>query len=641
MNKDLVSAPTETPGGEHPLLAQIEQVICWSFVTLFVVLQIYCGVWLVSDFNWIYFIDHDDAYNVEQFLGNMQEDSVEALQDLRVTYGSELFLLIPVYQLITSVLGETAGLDAYRFLKILSIIAAGLSLILLRAIMRQSGSPVLTPALIIALIVTSPLFFTNALILKPDANIVLFLLTVGLWTLLKFDDSGKKGWLVISIALGALAAAVKWWGVFLLAPQLYLVALRDKSREPFKPLMGQRSLVVVNLISCVLLSTTVVLQGRLMVQQFPHLMSKVVAVAIGAIALLLAGFVMITGGSSLLLRHTGGNPILSSSMGVRFIRLSHHFLSAGCLFAAGYVVFAAPFLLSDQLRPSISYFSKYLLVRTSSSQTGGSLLNHLLANVAGWFGSIGQSGLLPWLLMPALVGSIIFVLRGSSDQEHWRRLRVIAFFTVSIMVFLIVLVTKKNAATQAMVFPFVMTLALTPAAIWATAQPRGRRNLVLTTLVLLATSQTVLQVSQMLGVISSYPKAIETIHSVNHVLTETIKEVSASDGRVTVFLLEREFPINSGVNEARQLTSTEYEEQLNQLASLCDGLQSGGQLGNSIKSQIFMVMAKEPLVDFPGKLDRLTNRGCLELVSEIDGDSSKRGGGGGRFSYGIYRIQGP
>lgn len=616
----------------HKALFRTELLTYGALVFFFVALQLFSTAWLVFDFNWILFVDHDDAYQVEQFLNNMHEGSVEALPDWKAAYGSELFLVIPLYKLTTAVVGSASPLDAYRFLKVLHIIAVGSSLLLLRVVMRQSGAPVLVPVLAVALVVSSPRFFAYAQSLKPDANVVLFFLVAGFWALLKFDASGKSGWLIASIALGALAAAVKWWGIFLLVPQFYLAAVHAGSGRGSKPLIGWWHLLGANTVLCALFFLTLAVQGRPLVERLPHPYRMVVLVAMAATGLLVAvWFAVTTGGSWLLLRYMVKATGAPASMGIKLSRLLYCFIGIGSLFAAGYVIFAAPFLLSDQLKYSITgYFVAGLLKPNAAP---------LIANVSRWLSRMWDSGLFLGLMMPAVFGSSILLL-GSNFYQEYRRLRAIGFFSVTLLVFLAVLVARVFPAPLMMLLPFVATLAVIPVAMWAVRLNALGRNLVLTTLVLLAGGQTVLQGLQTVDVFFSYRKTIQAISTMNNALVASLNKVSGNERDRMLYMAGRDFPIHNEVAGTKHLTGTEYGDLLNGLLSSCDGSQRVERLGNTNKSVTFIVIQTDPSSNFASyltKVEKLKNLGCLDLVSEMVGDSYRRGIRW-RFSYALYQI---
>jgi hypothetical protein len=375
------------------------------------------------------------------------------------------------------------------------------------------------------------------------------------------------------------------------------------------------------------------------VQKFPYSRGLMI-LATGATALLVVVcFGLITFNSWLLLRQMDESPTASSSLAIRLNYLSYCFLAIGCLFVTSYVVFAVPFLLSDQLMPSISLFSKYLLVGPSSSATSSTGWSGVIANVSRWSSSLGQLGLLSLLLTPALLGSTFLLLRGPADQDH-RRLRALAIFPALLVGFVSFLIIKQSGGVVAMTLPFLVTLAIAPVAIWAVQLKGPSRNLVLIALVLLTAGQTVLQVGETVDMISSYRQTIETISTMNDSLVARIKKASGTDKQLTLLTPRREFPIHSGVSGTKHLTEVEYAGLLNRLARSCDGFQSGGRLGRRNTSAIFLVIEKGPgssFVPYQGQVEKLRNMGCVDLVSEIVGDSYFRGGRR-RVSYALYQI---
>lgn len=626
----------------HTLASYGELVIYWALVILFVLLQLSSGVWLVSDFNWIAFLDFDEAYQVEQFLGNMKEDSIEGLPNLIWAYGSELFVLIPFYKLTAAILGGASGLGAYRFLKVVHIIAGGLSLLLLRAVLRQIGAPRLVPLLVVVLVISSPLFYPYALHLKPDANTVLLLLLAGFWALNNFYCSGKGAWLVASIALGSLAAAIKWWGVFLLVPQVYLIMARDRASDDFKADIGLGSLVATNAIAGGLLLWVLVVQALPVLGRYLG-KAEVVLGVVSLVLLVLASLSGFTACGWLLWKQICRRRTKALKWGNKLGRLAYRSLVTCSLFALGYLVFAFPFLVSDQLGPSIGHFSRYTAVRFVRTETALAIGSQLVGNVSEWANSVVESGLLPPLVIPTLFCSIVLLLRAPENKELWQRIRGLGIFTGVFVAFLFVLTGKKNYHTLAMLLPFVATVAVAPVAIWAVHLKAMRRNLVMTALVLLVVSQTVFQLERTLDVISSYPKAIHAISTMNGALSASIKKVSETDRDLTLFIPGREFPIHSGVSGTRRFSGSEYGALVNRLLGSCDGRQSGRRVADRDSSEIFLVLRTDRGSTFAAYLQRvekLRNNGCLDLISEIVGDMYSRGGPDpDRVSFAVYRIR--
>lgn len=625
----------------HTVAWYVELGICGVLVALFVVLQLSSTVWLVSDFNWINFIDFDDGYQVEQFLGNINVNSVEGLPNWIWAYGSEFFLLIPIYKLIAALSGGPNPLGAFYFLKIIHILAAAVSVVVLRRLLERAGTPALFSWLVIGIVVSSPLFFAYAHSLKPDVNVVLFLLVAGFWALLKFDERGERKWFLASVALASLAAAVKWWGLFLLMPQFDLVARRYVAGEPFKPLIGARRLLIINAVACGLLIVAVAAQGTLFMGASPRALVKVALVGSGAVALLLACVAVVSVVGARLLAERERASVARAPWKVTLASLLYHFVLTGSLFAAGYVVFAAPFLLSDQLVPSVNYFSRSLLLSSARGVATETLWSSVLANISGWIYEMVRVGFLPVLLAPGLVVSCVVLSRKKERRGSYRALQAVGTFTAVFLIFLTVFVAKKNEATMAMLLPFLVMLAVAPVAIWARQLVPIHRNLVLGALLFLGTGQAVLQAKQTREVISSYGRTIQTIASANGSLIESLARVTGVGENYTLFISGREFPVHSDTKGVKYLTGDEYVELLERLVGICDRRHKVGFSEYKNNSSTFILVdtsVGSSFSRYQEKVERLKTRGCLNLVSEIHGISYRRGVPW-RFSFASYRIR--
>ena len=620
-------------------LQGMERVLCWALILGFVAVQLFCSVWLVADFNWITLIDFDDMYAVELFLGNMGRD-VEGLWHWDVAYGSKLFLLIPVYRVIEVVLGSSDPLLAYRYLMVVHVLGVGVSLVMLEAILRRSGVPVLVPSAVILLLVTSPLFFSPAHSLKGDANIVLAFLLLSFWALMRFQNSGREAWLITSIALAALAAALKWWGLFLLAPQVYVMLTRDDFGEVFRPVIRWRTVLLANAVSSVLLVAIIIVQGTALLQNPPQRLLAVVALA--STSLLLLGVVTnVSVGAWGLARYLATRDAAESS-GARLARVTYHAVGSVCVFVTGYLVFAAPFLLSDQLRPSIGVRAQSVVIGPYAQERFQvlPLVDRLGTNIAEWLTTMVSVGTLPLFLIPALLASLL-LLRRLGEWER-RRLTALLLFPASLVVFWFLLIIRKTESMQAMILPFVVTASLAPVALWALGLARDRRNIVLTALGLLVVGQVAIQVAPTVDVISSYGKTIDAISTANEALNTSLEEASGGTQDLTLFMPGREFPIRTGARRTRYLSEVQYTGLLERVERSCRQADSGrpdADAGGG-GALSFMVVETDPGSAFAahqGTVHELERSGCLDRVSEIAGDSYRRGVRW-QFSFTLYRL---
>ncbi len=629
--KAAAEASSDRPLGGMGVAHLVEPLVSYGLVVLFVSLLFSAGVSGVSDFNWVYFLDHDDSYQAEQLLLNSGQDSFGR----KAAYGSELFLLAPV-QRIVEVAGDDA-LIAYRLLKVFHIFAAGAALLLLRAIVRRLGAPWFVPPLAIGLVISSAGFFTYAMHLKPDANIVLFLLAASFWTLLKFDSTEERGWLGASIALAALAAAVKWWGVFMVIPQVYLASSGGRLLGTFRPHIGWRDLTLAGAAAFGILAAVAISQARITVDAYPHTATKGTILAIVVVALLIVGFVVSAGAGWMLLRRADPDRAGDLPVAARASRLAYRVLSIGGLFTVVYLALVGVFLLSDQLQPSITYFSKY------DQASGGaglwSAIGGAGSNVAGWASSTYRFGALPPLLLPLLAVSAFVMVRAQVSDRHLRGSRALALFLLALVAFLFVLVTKKNGATQAMILPIVVVLALAPVTAWAMGLTPRSRHLALAVVAALALSQIGWQSWRTSEVYSGYRSAIQAIETINEDLERSLRESGRPGEAPTVLIREREIPVHSGTDGVVHLSAEDYRQEVDLMARSCAERSSGGETASSGGGDTFLVLVKGSLGRSEPQIDYLLAEGCIERISTIEGGSYRRGGSF-RYAIDVYGVTG-
>lgn len=561
-------------------------------LVVFLGAQVYSMVFPIRQFSWLEFSDEDDSFQVEQFLRISGESKVPALLDNPVSHGSELLAIGPLYGKIREHF-RLSPLCAFYFLKILHMGCAFIALGCLPWMVRRTGGPAWVGPLSIAWVVFNPLFFNNAPLLKEDANMMLAAVMFSVMCLLQFDETRRKRWLVISIGAAAIGAAVKWWGVFLLPAQIYSVATRETDR----PLLTRKMAILLNGFVGILWLGTAVIQWRYLNRFFPEYARFLPSLPIVVFSIVIA----ITAVISIIfwidkLR----------CFGAKWIKAG---VSVGVIFAFFFSFSLAPLLSGPEFPHSVRYFSKYLGIRSSSSGFFGGLWH----NISGWWATLRLESGISWPLVILLIGSIVLWARGQISSIVRRQLLIMALWIVPLISFLLLFVTKFNPPTLALMFPFVVLIALVPVSRYGTDGPARARPWVLSLILGLSLYAFIFQIYSITSSIREARMLPENVISLNRQL-----EAGLPKGKLPgILALGREFPFMEGHGNLIPMDRLTLEGKIGDLVEGCsDGSNSG---------PVVVVLGESRKGVMGPALERLETSPCVEKIWDLAVDSQKRG----------------
>ncbi|GAB6037228.1 hypothetical protein JCM15519_17870 [Fundidesulfovibrio butyratiphilus] len=451
---------TRAPGSPR-LAADILVVLilvlcCW--------LQYQYAIAPVRSFDWLGFLDHDTIYQVERFLVNMGWPGVEEINSSPSDYGSEFSLLILPFRALAQLSHAPGPLLAYQFLTLFHIGCAALALwVFARMIGRRTESLFAGPAFVL-LVVSSPIFVQYMAFLKPDPNVVLLCLALGLACLDRFERSENISLFLVASAWAGLGAAVKWWGLFLVPPLAWAAYVRRKDpTAPFRlhalgaflttgtaavaaaiflanPAMVRLCDLLAQVLAAKQSLTAQAIRSRLVLDGALTRDQKVLAwgVALALIALAIGGSFALWRARVRIVSRARTSP-LAGWLWSAWV--------AGIGFLFFLLVFDSPFLLTSQVFFSAGRYSSFAL---GASPIPQSFLAQLAHNVFGWITAAHQERLTTPFLLAGLGLALLLAARsGARDRLLAYTLLLLAPLTV----FLFLLVTKKNGATMAMLLP--------------------------------------------------------------------------------------------------------------------------------------------------------------------------------------------
>lgn len=447
-------------------------------VGLFVSLEIFAVVTPMDQFSWISFSDNDDAYQTEQLLRLAGQTDVPALLDNPVSHGSELLWLAPVYKAVSKSVGGMDPLRGFQFLKIVHIVSAGIGLLGLAALFRQTRAPLFAAPLTIALAASHPLFFTNAPLLKADSNVVFLCMVLSVWGLFKYDDSGGRKWLLFSIFFAALGAATKWWGVFLI-PSIVFVHY-DRVRR-FGPWPSFRLMSVLCAFGALLWTIVLLRQKDYVGAHFSEYSSYLPSIPLifGAMGTSCLIFLITihwaySRSSNFKLQDNRGGRSLDNATGGKtsstrfFPALLFSGLSMVGMFVFIFTLCQWPLLMGPEFPHSVKYFSKFLLVSPTHTGPETSLVYGFFKILILWVKLLLTSGFIRWTLIPVVLGSAYLYAKGWREDVNSRKGKLIALIVLSLVGILFPFVAKNNPPTLSMILPFVLAMIffqpLTPSA---------------------------------------------------------------------------------------------------------------------------------------------------------------------------------
>jgi hypothetical protein len=286
-----------------------------------------------------------------------------------------------------------------------------------------------------------------------------------------FLDADRPAWIVWALAAAGLGMAVKWWGAFMVFPIAY--ALYQSRSRPATAAFTQKAGIYF-LWGLLFLVLTIFLVSDTNVKMYNLLLNSAVhwqPVQANDIRSLLDpantsylsrgpavwGLSMFLGLICYLVSRLAGNEKLTSRLlsgGISAASLV--LILSGLGIAVFMLFFDLPFVLAPQFYYSLKYYGKYFIAFDAGSRSHASIFSAILGNAGDWWRDVMQSGFLSPVLVFLLIFAVLISVGRITPKRLAQPLRITLIFLVTIMAALFLFVTKKNWATQAMLYPLLI-----------------------------------------------------------------------------------------------------------------------------------------------------------------------------------------
>lgn len=445
-------------------LSQSQKILHY-IATIFIILtflgQFYTSIYQVIHFNILLWLAPygDLAHQTELLLINAGFP-FKPLNSAPIDYGSELFILGYLFKILTKVFSITDPVYGYYFLTLIHIIAGIAGIILLRAILPSNVWPVC-----VIILSLTPLWCRNLNNVKPDPNVVFFLIVVAMYYLKRYREVGYNRHLLFSIAFAAFATAVKWWGVFLL-PIIYL-SYYKKAQKGTHHLVTRRQFafyfmsLVVLIISISFFAIRwlllvihernyTALMNSLQLKLFFILKSLLVAknfvlfsVTLLFIAVLFLVFI---------------NYIFKLYSHIRIINHLKIFIEILSIFCVFLFLFDFPFLISTEFLRSLNYFALRLSIANPILYYGSSThTNSIISSILLWLKAMWHYKMLNISIIALIFTGFVLYRRHKKDKAFNNDIHGIAVcfsFIMTSLILLMCFVERSPDSLHALLYPF-------------------------------------------------------------------------------------------------------------------------------------------------------------------------------------------
>jgi len=416
-------------------------------LALTTLLQGYFTFFHIRDFEILAYVDNDIIYQVERFLLNLHLPGIALMNSGNADYGSELFLLMPLFRAVNSFIPGDNPLLAYYFLSAVHIVFGLGALVILRKLMLLQGMSELACLVLLLLLVSSPLFTQYLGFLKPDPNVVLFSVVLATLCLHRFHVSSRSRLFFFALGLAGFAAAIKWWGIFLIFPLTYAM---------YKA--GNRRLMVAVSIGSVLLSLyaiqRVARKNAEFSQAFLSLLKSNISFTATHHPVFSLGVLLLSSGllGAMIVGsvRSASPPLLRNSVAALW---SLMVCSSGLI--SVFLIVDLPFLLSRLATESVFFYSRYVIISSENSVGSGYEPGGPLVNFWKWVQDSYISGFISPIYVVLFGAWLVLVRRKGLPTSTFIGTSIYLFF-VPILLFLFFLVTKKGWAQQAMLVPLLL-----------------------------------------------------------------------------------------------------------------------------------------------------------------------------------------
>jgi hypothetical protein len=174
-----------------------------------------------KDYTQIAFVDHDQAYLIEQLLIKINFPNIEMVTSDILEYGVEFYYLQYLIKFI-NFFNKLEVLDVFYITSLFHYFCGFLAIMFSIKILQKFKVEQFIIVLFLLCIVSSGYFIRSLSLLKPDANIFILCLVLYVYFIILFLDKNKIQYFFISIFFLTLSIAIKYFGIFLV-PTLFLL----------------------------------------------------------------------------------------------------------------------------------------------------------------------------------------------------------------------------------------------------------------------------------------------------------------------------------------------------------------------------------------------------------------------------------
>lgn len=608
-------------------ILNIEPAVFYLILILTFIFQSYFKLYLVNDFNWLAFIHHDLIYQVERLLLNMKFHGIEMLNSSNSDYGSELWLLIPIYKLYELFLSNPKPIHAYYFLTVIHLCCGILSLFLIRYLLKKNRTNLIGSSLLASIVVSSSLFIQYLSFIKPDPNIVLLCVVSSFLFLLFFHETAKRKWLILALIVSALATAIKWWGIFMLFPITYTVSLKEENTG--REYVNIKHIFLTIIISCLILfliqimavhNITHVLtnnEGEKVYDEFLNKYQFLLKIFAQKSGYFINFFIAAAGGLIWYTIMRGMSNLKEKfserERGIRYASINYVFLFTKLfsVFMTLFLIFNSPFLLSNQILYSVYDFSQNLTFSSHGPAENKSISPFL--NIKRWIDFLVAYRILSGFVISGIFFSIYAYLKKLKRTGSCIFLNQLLLYLVPVIVFLFLFVKKRSAGVTAMLFPLGILFILISILDFLNYLPNRKRTIA-TFLVVLFALFHVLSQNFMVTYTPAYSLYNNryqydlegNIKNLNGQLLSSINKVSKGNNDTLLFLCQRDLPIDEKLSKIINYRQLDFKECRDSLASTLNS-------GNFI---VFTDMQKSER--FKSQIDSLIESGKINFITELN-----------------------
>lgn len=609
-------------------LKYLEPFVFFSLLILTFIFQWYSSVYLVKDFNWLAFIHHDLIYQIERFLLDMNFQGVKMLNSGPADYGSELWLLIPLYKLYEVFLSSPKPIHAYYFLTVIHLCCGIFSFILIRYLFKKSCSSSIGASLLAFIVLSSPHFVAHLSFIKPDPNAVLLCVIGSFLALLLFHQTGNIRWLFIALITAALGTAVKWWGIFMLFPIAYAVLVKGKNEENgFLPLKYTYLAVIIffvilyitqiiavrNTIDILNNRTGQLMYNQSFISQLPP--SKKILYKILLFLNQKTGMVVSFSFTAFgifvcytiiqCLYNFKKKLWKDKRIWYAIINCLFVFSKVCSLFLAFFLILDVPFLLTEQPMHML-----YSIVQSSIfGQYAVKDDVNVFANVKKWIQYMEEYGVLSYFINSGIFFSMYIYLKKIRGESCGFLVNMLLLYLIPLMTFLFLFVFKKSDGIVAMVFPLLI-LFIVVCVLDFLKHLSGYKTIATILVIVFFFSQTLWQnfmsVSPSLYSIYTHRQRLkDNIKNLNNQLLSSLNKVNGCSNDKLLLLFQRDFPIDESEINYHQLDFMMCKDSKKLMATL-----------NSGDFLLVTDMQKDEI--FKSTIDALTNLRKINLISTLN-----------------------